>query len=114
MCGNEGALATHVTAKHPEDGAGSMLRFVTTNATSKVCFSKVMVLAWAYWLAKMLSLEKMNPMCTTIYLKRHVKAEEDIFFIASVITKVKQWAVIFFLASMIHYVFGKSNFQRNL
>ena len=73
-----------------------------------------MVLAWAYWLAKMLSLEKMNPMCTTIYLKRHVKAEEDIFFIASVITKVKQWGVIFFLASMIHYVFGKSNFQRNL
>ena len=72
------------------------------------------VLAWEYWLAKMLSLEKMNPMCTTIYLKRHVKAEEDIFFIASVITKVKQWAVIFFLASMIHYVFGKSNFQRNL
>ena len=30
------------------------------------------VLAWEYWLAKMLSLEKMGPMCTTIYLKRHV------------------------------------------
>jgi len=65
VCGNEGALATHVTAKHPEDGAGSMLRFVTTNATSNLKFVFRIVLAWAYWLAKMLSLEKMNPMCTT-------------------------------------------------
>ena len=56
------------------------------------------VLAWEYWLAKMLSLEKMNPMCTTIYLKRHVKAEEDIFFIASVITKVKQIMGGYFLS----------------
>ena len=98
MCGNEGALATHVTAKHPEDGAGSMLRFVTTNATSKVCFSKFMVFSWEYWLAKMLSPEKINPMCTTMYLKRHVKAEEDIFFIASMITKVKQIMGGYFLS----------------
>ena len=73
MCGNEGALATHITEKH----------LVTMNATSRVCFSKVMILDWAFWLAKMLSLEKINPMCTTIDLKRHVKAEEDIFYIAS-------------------------------
>ena len=64
----------------------------------KVCFSKVMVLAWEYWLAKMLSPEKINPMCTTIYLKRHVKAEEDIFFIASMITKVKQIMGGYFLS----------------
>ena len=56
------------------------------------------VLAWEYWLGKMLSLEKMNPMCTTIYLKRHVKAEEDIFFIASMITKVKQIMGGYFLS----------------
>jgi len=98
VCGNEGALATHVTAKHPEDGAGSMLRFVTTNATSKVCFSKFMSLAWEHWLAKMLSPEKINPMCAAIYLKRHVKAEEDIFFIASMITRVKQIMGGYFLS----------------
>ena len=110
MCGNEEALTTQFTAKHPRLDRCSDLSL--RMQLQKFAFR--IVLAWAYWLAKMLSLEKMNPMCTTIYLKRHVKAEEDIFFIASVITKVKQWVVIFFLASMIHYVFGKSNFQRNL
>ena len=75
-----------------------MLRFVTTNATSKVCFPKVMVLVWEYWLAKMLSPENRNPMYTTMYLKRHVKAEDDIFFIASMITRVKQIMGTYFLS----------------
>ena len=57
-----------------------------------------MLLAWAYWLAKMLSIEKMNPMCTTIYMKRHVKAEEDIFLIACMVTKVKQIMGGYFLS----------------
>ena len=50
------------------------------------------------WLRFSVLLEKINPMCTTIYLKRHVKAEEDIFFIASMITRVKQIMGGYFLS----------------
>ena len=73
-CGNSGALATHMKAKHSNQSGGSILKYVQPK---HIPFWKVVAIVGACWVAKQLQPGKLDPARMTFVRKVPVESESE-------------------------------------